>query len=277
MTLFQRLYFESCLVTAAWAGGIALALVILGAIGGWTPAVAARSVSVGLVVGFLAGLVTVDGLPPLPAHERWQWVPWLTTATLLLLYAEEGKSATATRFPLLVLLAFALEWLIVRPALSLGQTSDMVRIGIYVAIGIAIFSLFASFEARVARLPTWRVFLSCAITTAGASIAYAAGFSGRFGQMTAGLAACFGAAAVVGFGKSDIVAGRTPVSVATMAFVGMLLAAGLTSDFPKVSAVMLLISWMVPLVPHAGTGKTNAIQFAAIVVTTTLGALLART
>jgi len=277
MTLFQRLYFESCLVTAAWAGGITLALVILGAIGGWTPAVAARSVSVGLVVGFLSGLVTVDGLPPLPVHERWQWVPWLTTATLILLYAEEGKAAPATRFPLLVLLAFALEWLIVRRALSFGQASDMVRLGVLVAIGIAIFSLFASFESRVARLPTWRVFTSCAITTAAAAFAYAAANSTRFGQMTAGLAACFGAAAVVGFGKSDIVAGRTPVSVATMAFVGMLLAAGLTSDFPKASAVMLLISWMIPLVPHAGTGKTNSIQFAAIFVVTLLGALLART
>jgi hypothetical protein len=277
MTLFQRLYFESCLYTALWAGGVALALEILGALGGWNPAAAVRSTSIGLVVGFLAGLVTVDGLPPLPVHERWQWVAWLTTGTLLLLYAEEGKSATVTRFPLLVLLAFALEWLIVRPALSFGHLSEMVRLGIFVAIGIAIFSLFASFESRVARLPTWRVFSSCAITTAGAAFAYAAATSARFGQMTAGLAAVFGAAAVVGFGKSEILAGRTPVTVATMAFVGMLLAAGLSSDFPKASALLLLVSWMIPLVPHSGTGKTNSIQFGAIAVTTTLAALLART
>lgn len=277
MDYFQRLYLQHCLVTGMWAGGVTLALVLLGAIGGWTPAVAARSVSVGIVVGFLAGLVTVDGLPPLPVHERWQWAAWLTTATLLLLYAEEGKAAPVTRFPLLVLLAFALEWLIVRPAISFGQASEMVRLGVLVAVGIAIFALFASFEARVSRLPTWRVFTSCGITTVGAAFAYAAANSTRFGQMTAGLAAVFGAAALVGFGKSDIVAGRTPVSVATMAFVAMLLAAGLTSDFPKVSAVMLLISWMIPLVPHAGTAKTNSFQFAAIVVTSTLGALLSRT
>lgn len=277
MTLFQRLYFESCLVTAMWAGGVAFALEILGAVGGWNPAAAARSVSIGIVIGFLAGLVTVDGLPPLPVHERWQWVPWLTTATLLLLYAEEGKSAPVMRFPLLVLLVFALEWLVVRRALPVANLSEMARIGIFVAVGIAIFSLFASFESRVARLPAWRVFLSCAITAAGAAFAYAAANSTRFGQMTAGLAAAFGAAALVGIGKSEILAGRTPVSVATMAFVGMLLAAGLTSDFPKVSAVLLLASWMIPLVPHSGTGKTNSIQFAAIVVTTTLAALLART
>jgi hypothetical protein len=94
--------------------------------------------------------------------------------------------------------------------------------------------------------------------------------------MTGGLAACFGAAAVVGFGKSDIVAGRTPVSVATMAFLGLLLVSGLSSDFSKVAAVLLLISWMIPLVPHPGTAKTNAIQIGAIVVTSTLAALLAK-
>lgn len=277
MTYLQRLYFESCLVTAMWAGGVTLALVLLGAIGGWTPAVAARSVSIGLVVGFLAGLVTVDGLPPLPVHERWQWSAWLTTATLLLLYAEEGKAAPVTRFPLLVLLAFALEWLIVRPALSFGHLSEMVRLGIFVAIGIAIFALFASFEAKVARLPTWRVFTSCGITTVGAAVSYAAATSTRLGQMTAGLAACFGAAAVVGFGKSDILAGRTPVSVATMAFLALLLYCGLSSDFPKVAAILLLVSWMIPLIPHPGTAKTNSLSIGAIVVTSTLAALLSRT
>jgi hypothetical protein len=276
MDPFQRIYFEHCLVTAMWAGGVTLALVVLGAVGGWNPAAAARFLSVGLVVGFLAGLVTVDGLPPLPVHERWQWSAWLTTATLLLLYAEEGKAAPVTRFPLMVLLSFALEWLVVRPALSLGQASDMVRLGVFVAIGIAIFALFASFEARVARLPMWRVFTSCGITAAGAAFAYAASISTRLGQMTGGLAACFGAAAVVGFGKSDIVAGRTPVSVATMAFLGLLLVSGLSSDFSKVAAVLLLISWMIPLVPHPGTAKTNAIQIGAIVVTSTLAALLAK-
>jgi len=144
------------------------------------------------------------------------------------------------------------------------------------AVGVAIFFILWAGEARVALAPAWRVFISYAITAAVGAFCFAAGGEARFGQVTGGLAAALGAAAVVGLGKSDSPAGRTPVTVATMAFGGMLLVNGLASDFPIVPAVLLLAAWLIPLIPHGGTTKSNSFQFAGVVVTTALAALIAK-
>jgi hypothetical protein len=276
MGYFQRLYFEDCLVTAMWTGGVALALQLLGAVGGWTPPGAARAVSVALVAGLFTGLIYMGLMPPLPVKERWQWVPWLSLASLLLLFAEEGKAAPVLRLPLLVLLAGALEWLILRPSIPLAESSETTRTIVMVAVGVAIFVLFWSGESRAAHMPAWRTFTSYAITAAGTGLTYSETISTGYGQFTGGLAASLAAAAVVGLGKSDAPAGRTPVTVATTAFGTMLLLSSLSPDFPKVPALLLLAAWLVPLVPHPGSMKTNSLQLTAVVLITALGAFIAK-
>jgi hypothetical protein len=266
-----RLYFEQCLSTAAWAGGAALAVHLLASLGATAPG---RAAAVALVLGLFTALFTVDGVPPLPPASRWQWVPWLTAASLLLLLVEEGKSAEGARVPLL--LAPHGRGRVVHPAPE--------RIGSRVR------------RAGAARLPdrARRSSSRCsgsgdaaregadvadlrppAVATAGERRRPTRRTSQDFGRIMAGFAAALGAIGAGGLAKATEMTGRTAVTVSTVAACGILLVNGLASDFPIASTLLLLAAWLAPLLPNQGTFKDHALQFSAAFAPAALAAFIA--
>ncbi len=266
-----RIYFEQCLSTAAWAGGAALAVHLLASLGTTAPA---RAAAVALALGLFTALYTVAGVPPLPPAMRWQWVPWLTAAALLLLLVEEGKSAEGARVPLLLALTLAVEWFILRPNGRLAQFGEAVRLAFLVGLGTAFLALLWVGETRLAKAPMWRTFALQSLATAGAAAAYAS-HSQDFGRIMAGFAAALGATALVGLAKATETTGRTAVTVSGVAACGILLVNGLGSDFPIACTLLLLAAWLAPLLPNRGTFVDHALQFCAAVAPAALAAFIA--
>lgn len=266
-----RRYLEECLSTAMWAGGAALVVHLIASLGTTAPA---RAAAVALAVGLFAALYTVDGVPPLPPAARWQWVPWLTAASLLLLLVEEGKSAEGARVPLLLALTLGVEWFILRPNGRIAQWGEPVRLALLIGLGTAFLALLWVGEARAAKAPMWRTCLLQSLATLGAAASYAT-HSQAFGRIGAGLAAALGATALVGLAKATETTGRTAVTAAAVAACGILLVNGLATDFPIASTLLLVAAWLAPLLPNQGKFKDHALQFGAAIAPAALAAFIA--
>jgi hypothetical protein len=266
-----RRFLEQCLWTAAWAGGASLAVQLLGAIGETKPA---RAAAAAIAVGLFTALYHVQGVPSLPPDSRWQWIPWIAAAALLLLFVEEGKSAPGVRAPLLLALTGAIDWFVLRPNGRLSGLSEPVRLTILIGLGTVFLAVLWSGETRAALVPMWRTFGLQAVTAAATAVCYATR-SQDFGRITAGFAAALGAAALFGLAKAAETAGRTAATVASVFFCGLLLVNGLSVDFPVASALLLLASWLAPLLPNRGTGRDHAIQISCAVAPAAIAVVIA--
>ncbi len=243
----QDQFVQQWLRTLGWAGAVALIVHVLGALGSSASRRASAS-AVAVALGFVAGHVTVAGVPAFPP-ERWQWSVWLTCASLLLLFLEEAKGGQATlRLVLQLALVAALAWYVLRPsstarAWSLRQRNVAFYGGSFAALG---FLLLA--ELRLPKGPPWRGVVAFTLAAAGA-VAVFADVSDVLARTTAGLVAALGVCSLIAVVQRDVPLGRTVATTASIAFGSLLLYLWSARQLSDVGALLLFGSWASALVP----------------------------
>lgn len=211
------------------------------------------AVALALGAGYVAGYLTLLGLPPFPPVEANQWIVLLAiVAALLALVDSFHRTPGWLRHGLRLLLSFAVPWLVLGPmrehTWSTGE-SLLWSAG----SGLVLFGLITAAETTTRQSRGVSMPLSLLTLGVGTSLVLALSGSALLGQLGGVLSAALGAVLVFAWWRPDVEMSRGPAAVVLVVLAGLWLSGYFYAEVPAASALLLLgapgVVWLVLLTP----------------------------
>jgi hypothetical protein len=239
MSLYELLVLGLA-VPAALALGVGLLAGWLAHLRGW-PRLGQVGATLGLGTAYAVSHVLIQGWPPFPALETWQWLLALALGATLLGMAEDlAHPGRWIRCGVRLLLAPLVVWLFVRPLLD-AQRDDHLSLAVFAGLTVLVILFLGAIGELAARQQRRALAFVLGLVTAATALALVFSHNLSLGKLAGALAG-----AQLGALVAAVVSRQAPVrgtaTVAAVLLTGLVLDGHYYSDLPTVSALLLALA-----------------------------------